>query len=94
MWGILPILSLRVAEANRGSVIVCLQMSWAFGFWVALANTLTDGLSRTAATNRHVQTDPWECKPAGIISAEVGRELINGSACLQSFQCGIEGVCK
>ena len=68
-------------------------MSWAFGFWVVLANTLTDGLSQTAATNRHLQTDPWECKPAGIISAEVGRELINGSACLQSFQGGIEGVC-
>lgn len=41
-----------------------------------------------------IQTDPWECKPAGIISTEVGNELINGSACLQSFLSRIEGLCE
>lgn len=40
-----------------------------------------------------IQTDPQEYKPAGIISTEVGSELIKGSACLQSIHSSTEGVC-
>lgn len=74
-------------------------MIWAF--WLLAMHTggrKTDTLMVVGCSYKgtQIQTDSWDCKLAGIVSLEVGTELIKGRASLQVFHSRMEGVrvCK